>query len=1086
MGYHVRLCRSLIGGCAVFAIAATFLAAQATSPPSSRKLFKNHHLLLALAAARSEKDVLLILASRPGANAKTAEEVVKLGGAVHFREDSVDYLRARVPVDGVARLAQSSNVQSLDIDVDADKWDPGWDNLFPPEKEEPSNIPPDPDTPLSHPYLPTHDMDIDRFIADGPTFDGRGVGMAILDATPDFLLPELQTATTLDGRPQRKIAVAMSASDPLDDDDPMWVKMDTVVQAQGGQFRYHDETYTTPGDGEYRLGFFNERALHAPGYLYQDVNFDGNPAGSSGLFAVLWDDKKNVVWVDTNQDKSFADEKAMMDYARRMDIGIFGSNVPAGKRRKSVAFVVQTDPEKKYVRITLGVWQHVTEVAGASLGKGFYGGSYGGVAPEAQFISIFSSSSIYRIVESAIIAAKSEKVDVICVEPSILEATINPLHDGHLVAGVVFDRIIDKYRKPIFSPANNEPGVNTVVDEVSANKLVAVGAYQSGEAYRINNGAVVTNHDNLHLVGSFGPAGDGGLKPEIISASELISTDAGYKPPEKRKGVYELPSGYSVAGGTSTAGPTATAAAALLVSAAKQTGIAYDAERIRTALLSSARFIPHIPAYKQGNGLVQVEAAWLLLKEMDKKFAPVEITSRAPVRTAVSQWLDPPNQGRGIYEREGWSPGQSGSRTITFTRRSGGPQPMTFRLEWVGNDGTFRSAETITLPLNTPVELVVGVDVKGAGVHSAILNLKRPGFPWIVHQVMNTIVAAEDFTDGGQYRLERRFSVERPGTASLFLRVPPNTPALHLDVAIPDGKPTLRVSAIAPDLNPRLEFGVVGMTDKGHLGKTIRQPVPGVWEFVFFGNNFVFSPEQIDSKPLAPVPTSVIATLIGVEASEPQCRLDKSALQGCPTEVTFSNRLGAFRGVARTASLGSSRRLEESILENQQKVYEIDVPPGTEKISARVSDVSDENAELDLYLFQEVKGIAALRDSNTGRGAVKSVDVNSPAPGRWKVVVDGYALPSGSAHFKYTDLMTHPALGTIEVDCTPALIKSGAQWKVTPKVSLRAIPAGDRALVGLIPVYAVEEAETSEAKNEFEKRLKEANFSVGMATFDFK
>ena len=57
----------------------------------------------------------------------------------------------------------------------------------------------------------------------------------ILDATPDFLLPELQTATTLDGRPQRKIAVAMSASDPRDDDDPMWVKMDTVVQAQGGQ-----------------------------------------------------------------------------------------------------------------------------------------------------------------------------------------------------------------------------------------------------------------------------------------------------------------------------------------------------------------------------------------------------------------------------------------------------------------------------------------------------------------------------------------------------------------------------------------------------------------------------------------------------------------------------------------------------------------------------------------------------------------------------------------------------------------------------------------------------------------------------------
>ena len=471
---------------------------------------------------------------------------------------------------------------------------------------------------------------------------------------------------------------------------------------------------------------------------------------------------------------------------------------------------------------------------------------------------------------------------------------------------------------------------------------------------------------------------------------------------------------------------------------------------------------------------------------MDKKFVPIEITSRAPVHTAVSQFLDPPNQGRGIYEREGWSSGQSGSRTITFTRTSGSPQPMTFRLEWVGNDGTFKSSDTITLPLNTPVELPVAIDVKGIGVHSAILNLKRPGYPWIAHQVMNTVVAAEDFTDSVHYTLERKFSVERPGTASLFLRVPPNTPALHLDITIPNAKPTLRLSAIAPDLNPRVMFGILGLTDKGHLSTTIKDPVPGVWEIVFYGNNFVFFPEQLDSKPLAPVPTTVIASLIDVEASQSVCRLDKGGLQGCPTEVTFSNKRGAFRGVAKTGSLGSARRLEESISAGELKIYDIDVPPGAEKISASISDLSDKNADVDIYLFQEIKGIAVLKDSNTGPGSVKSVDADSPAPGHWKVVVDAYALPSGSTHFTYTDFFTHPALGTIAVDSKPAIIGSASQWKVQPKITLRAIPAGDRVLVGFIPVYPVDEAEKSEAKTEFEKRLKEMNFSVGAASFDFK
>jgi len=1071
------------------AIATSSLFGQHATDPGTaaeRKLFKNHHLLLALAAARGEKDVVVLVASRPGTNARAAEAIAALNGEVHYREDSVDYLRARVPLQNVERLAENPAVQSLDVDIDANQYDPTFDDLFPPEKEEPSNNPPDPDTPLSHPYMPEKDMDIDRFNSDHPTFDGRGVGVAILDATPDFLLPELQTATSLDGRPIRKIAGALAVSDPRDDKDPMWVKMDHTVKAEGGKFTYQDVTYIAPSDGEYRFGFFDERALKEPAYLYQDVNFDGNPEGSSGLFGVLWDEKKNVVWVDTNQNHSFADEKPMMDYSRRMDLGIFGANVPAGRRRKSVAFAVQTDPEKKYVRITLGVWQHITEVSGASLGKGFYGGSYNGVAPEAQLISVFWNPGVFRIVEAAITAAKLPNVDVICLEPSILEPTINPLQDGRLVAGVVFDRLSDKYHKLILSPANNSAGVNTVVDEVSSRKVMAVGAYQAGEAYRINNGAVVKNRDNLHLVGSFGPSGDGGLKPEILSASELISTDAGYKPPEKRKGVYELPPGYSVAGGTSTAGPTATAAVALLISAAKQTGVAYDPDRLRTALISSARYLPNIPAYKQGNGLVQVESAWELLKQMDKKFSPISIESCAPVHTAVSRYLQTPNEGRGIYEREGWRSGQRGTRTIIFTRTSGGTRPMMFRLEWVGNDGTFTSVESTTLPLNTPVELPVSIDANGAGVHSAILNLKRPGDPWIAYQVMNTVIAADDFTPENHYTVERKDAVERPGTLSFFLRVPPNTPALRIATEIPDAKPTLAEYVIPPDHNPSVEFGYVGETEKGRLTKTIRSPVPGVWEFVLWGNRFVFSPEQIDSKPLAAVPVAFTASLINVTADESTCQLDKTGVHGCPTEVTFSNKLGSFQGNAKNSSLGSARRLTDKIARGERKEYDIEVPPGAERISAAISQPSDATADLDLYLYQVVKGVAVLRDSSTGDSVDKNVQVDQPGAGQWKVVVDAFNVPSGATSYSYMDVFTHAAFGMIEIDDRPALRMTDAQWKVQPRISLGAVPAGERVLVGFVPVVSPETGKTGIGTGSPDDKNLKPPLSLGFANFVFK
>src|SRR6185369_12059926 len=123
-------------------------------------------------------------------------------------------------------------------------------------------------------------------------------------------------------------------------------------------------------------------------------------------------------------------------------------------------------------------------------------------------------------------------------------------------------------------------------------------------------------------------------------------------------------------------------------------------------------------------GLLQVEAAWQALKSAPE---PIEIASRAPVKAVLSSYLREADEGTGIFEREGWTAGLSGQRTITFTRSSGSARPMKFQLRWSGNDGTFSGPSEIMLPLKRPVAAAISIAPKTNGVHCAVLNLVSAG-----------------------------------------------------------------------------------------------------------------------------------------------------------------------------------------------------------------------------------------------------------------------------------------------------------------------------------------------------------------------
>ena len=98
--------------------------------------------------------------------------------------------------------------------------------------------------------------------------------------------------------------------------------------------------------------------------------------------------------------------------------------------------------------------------------------------------------------------------------------------------------------------------------------------------------------------------------------------------------------------GTSMAAPQTTGDVALLLSAAAQNGTSATPAQLRQSLTSSAQPIFNTPSVGQGAGLVNVPAAWDVLRQQP---AVQGYTVKAPVCTALSDLLATPDAGTGLY-----------------------------------------------------------------------------------------------------------------------------------------------------------------------------------------------------------------------------------------------------------------------------------------------------------------------------------------------------------------------------------------------------------------------------------------------------
>jgi hypothetical protein len=1021
-----RLWRATRRGCITSALIVAclppVLAAQSTSFPNEQKrqgIDHHNRMLLVRAKATGKTNGVVLLATTHGSIGAVADSITRLGGKVLVRFDEIGYLRIMLPLSHFARVVAMPTIVDARIDAgnqgySADLGTQASANRQPSRQPEPmkgvEKLPPIPAEALaeSSPYVPMSDMRVPQFRSANPTFDGRGITIAIVEGgTIDFKHPALQKALSLKGDPLPKvrgvIVPGSFALPPTADStvlqDPeeayhirMRVRPTGPVDAARGSIAIDGVSYLAPS-GVYSVGTATPR-----------LGF-GTHGSSTPTYGVIWDTSRSLVWVDTNRNRDFRDEAPLQDINKAFSTGWLRRDSTAESDQPSLSLAVMFDSAGGGVHVFNGTYVHQTMVASVAAGHNLAGGAASGAAPNAQVILVSTRGAPSDMIEGFVRALRDPRVDLATASMG----TGNFPEAGLSIVATILNRAIQVYGKPIFRSAGNAgPVMMTNGETGNGTNVIAVGASVSAATFKAHHGWNVPDTQDLTLFSSRGPTADGALKPDLAAPTWGLSakgcSSVRGEPGDPTQ--YRMPPCYWLSGGTSSASPTAAGAGAVLLSAAKQRGLTVDGIRLKWAMTTGAQYLPNRQAYEQGGGIVNVERAWQLLQ---LKVDLPTIVTQAPVSMALNRYLRTPGIGRGLYEREGWKPGQRGSRSIMLTRTAGGRERYAVR--WLGNDGSFSTRlKEVALPLDKSVAVPVTIEVKEAGVHSATLELVDPVHKVAVHRVLMTVVAAEQFDATNGYEIRRTVRTPWPNAHSMFVRVPEGTAAMRVNMRVIRGKIGLRAEDGGAGSKLHNDPNTSAYISAGKSGEHVmREPAAGVWELCFRPED---RPTIGDSAQYQiPGEVEVTVTMLGAEAHATEVGA-----------VTFQKHLVAPQSTHIVAEAGARRIASETIdTANGPIIRPLTIASGTTSLRVQVA-AADTTSSLDLYLYDCTTGTCYLSDMVRNANASSGIVVRTPAVGTWKVVVDPARIVGGRGSYAYTEVVTGVQFGRATV--TP----DGSGW----------------------------------------------------------
>ncbi len=679
---------------------------------------------------------------------------------------------------------------------------------------------------------------VDDFLAAHPESDGRGVVIAIMDTGLDPSIPGL--TQTPDGSVK-----VIDLQDFTGDGDVEleWIHPDEVTgklsrSADGGEpVEYTPpEVPAAPAGQERRwwFGTFNEHKF----VNADQPDLNGN-ATMDDKFPVLVTalegdgDDQTLCYVDTNLDRSFADEKPLQNYKLRFDTFTFERKKPESEI-PPMTFAVNVFLRQEKVVFQFDNGAHGTHVAGIAGGYRINDQDrFDGVAPGAKLMGLkigmgalgspSVTESMKKAVEYAARFAREHRVPVVCN----LSFGVDSVIEGDSDIDQVFNKVLRENPYLVFctSAGNAGTGLSTVGTPAAASEAISVGALLAADTGRDAAGYQM----GAAIMTPFSSRGGELDKPDIVTPGWSTST------------VPRWVRGGDFWSGTSMASPYAAGLCALLLSHAlhEEPGAKVRACDVRRALCLTAQVVPDATVLDMGYGVPDLPKAAELLGKLRKTAAndPVlsyDVSTPCPLghkgRARAAYWRStyyPQDERQAFTISPVFAPTPDASVRASFTREF----TLRSRTAWCRVP-----QETIYLHAEQSVRAFVEYDATALtepGMHVGVVDVVNDGL--IAVRLISSIIvpyrfgADVDFTRSFKGQIVKGWTPER-----YFIAVPPGASSLHLVLSAPEGQESKATLDDVFDPVGR-SMGGLGRLDTTNGRRKIERTLtdeltPGVWE----------------------------------------------------------------------------------------------------------------------------------------------------------------------------------------------------------------------------------------------------------------
>jgi subtilisin family serine protease len=859
--------------------------------------------------------------------------------------------------------------------------------------------------PPNQPYFTAAEAGLVALWKDHPRADGRGVKVAVLDLGLDLLHPALKVAKDLEGRDVPKVVDILAASPP--EESSGWVKFGEPLRARNGDFVSAGRVWKLPGDGVYSFGVFS-RSFDLGSKNPTDSN--GHRVSTLSLsVGVLWDEQRNRIWVDTDGDGDFRNQRALGDYATTHDIDWFGKQ--QGEDDNRIPFGVKIDRARRAAYLSIAIGMHGGYIAGSLAANRRTGGLYDGAAPNVQLIDVpyppFMPALLGAFARADVDLINWSGGYALPVPFPGLPVWYNALVDFGRIIG---ERAIAVYDKPIVCVCGLAGGIS-------------VGIYDSPESLRRNQQRPPPYSESVDGWIWFT---EDGMQNAVAAPAGSLNTQSRYIPKKigqngaghavDGREVYDAPAGYSLDETASATIPIVSGVLADLISAAKREHIRYNARRLQQAVFAGARWLPGFAGEEQDYGVLNAQGAWRQLVSMAQADDPHnnQLTSFTVARmenghpVPINGFHADMPQGGGEIRADLW-----------ITRHGGYARARAYTLNVRGNEeGIYEIVEpNLALTREEPVRVPLKVHLL-PGRHLSFLELKdtQAGIAMQVIPLDVRVLQAPAVIAPWTWAYRQTLL---PGHAFRFLYVRPDnsTQALRYTLRIPEGCDVL---GWPHDHRPDIpHVGGPAVDAAHHVGpmRTIQQvslndePEP---ETEAIGLRI----GQGADRPDIPVEAQLRVEGFAVELA----KLDGEHLRVSNRQAPIQGRVEFYR-----ASL-SSMTLQGGDSHDTAELTRT-LPAGLSQWRILVSPPST-NAAADAYLINctHTAGTPCrLVEQKSISAPCARFVINDPQGGDWKLLVREPIASGVTGEYRVREAQLIPAEEQSDLEASHA---SGARWQV--------------------------------------------------------